>query len=405
MTESAKRILAVFAESYPESACYRGGRKLRKSGWEKIFPRIESDVSAKSEFLDAVDELLSAGILSAKWKRFREGDEIEALYLENPQAAFDALGIPSPRAVAESMLELMAGPEWPGGRSAGLAEYLEPRLRAGHPVPVKDAVELDDLSRLFALSRKEAAGRPIRALSVKLYADSKRLERLLPVADRLSRAVWGTAISGELGLGRSYPEVGFALRGWIRFAAGGDPWYCDGQILSLPSSSVDSIQTIEFDTRLSMGEPSPGSAVLSIENKETYHILAVGLKRKSPCLPRGTAALVYTAGHPNDAVIGLLSLCASSGARMYHYGDLDPDGMLIVQEIREALAAPVTPWLMTAALHRRYAKFGYALDRTQISRLSQMRPDASPELLGLAEEIAATGLGVEQEIIDLDSQE
>ncbi len=400
MTESARRILAVFAESYPGSAYYRGGRKLRKSGWDKIFPRIASDVSAKNEFLDAVDELLSAGILSARWKRFRQGDELEALYLENPQAAFDALGIPSPRVVAERMLELLARPEWAGSRLAGLAEYLSPRLRAGHPVPVKDAVELADLSRLFALTRGETAGRPIRALSVRLYADSKRLENLLQTADRLSRAIWGTAVSDELGLYRAYPEAGLALLGRIRFKAGGDPWQCDGRILSLPSTSVASIEAIKLDRLQPPEEPFPGPTVLSIENKETFHVLAAGLKRQSHSLPSGTAALIYTAGHPNDAVIGLLSLCSSAGARMYHYGDLDPDGILILQEIRDALAVPLAPWLMTAALHRRYARYGYTLDRAQMSRLKQVRPDAPPELIELAREIGNTGLGVEQEIID-----
>ncbi len=393
MTESAKRILAVFTDSYPGSADYRGGRKLRKSGWVKIFPRIASDVSAKNEFLDAVDELISAGILSAKWKRFREGDELEALYLENPQAAFDALGIPSPFVIAERMLQLLARPEWAGGRLAGLAEYLTPRLLAGHPVPVKDAVELADLSRLFTLTRADAAGRPIRALSVRLYADSKRLENLLQTADRLSRAVWGTGVTDELCLYRSYPEAGLALLGRIRFKAGGDPWHCDGQILSLPSLSVDAIESIELDQK----QP----AVLSIENKETFHILAACLKRQPHSLPPGTAAVAYTAGHPNAAVIGLLSRCASAGARMYHYGDLDPDGILILQEIRDALAVPLAPWLMTAALHRRYAEYGYALDPAQISRLKQVRPDLPPESLELSREIGNTGLGVEQEVIDI----
>ncbi|HET6498045.1 MAG TPA: hypothetical protein VFH17_03220, partial [Coriobacteriia bacterium] len=73
MTELARRILAEFAESYPTSAHSTGGRKLRKAGWEEVFPGIVTDVAAKSDFLDAVDELVSDGILSVRWKRFREG--------------------------------------------------------------------------------------------------------------------------------------------------------------------------------------------------------------------------------------------------------------------------------------------------------------------------------------------
>lgn len=390
VTELARRILAAFAESYPTSAHYTGGRKLRKAGWEEVFPGIVTDVAAKSDFLDAVDELVTAGILSARWKRFREGNDLEALYLEDPAALFEALGIPSPEAVARAMIAVLDGPAWSNPLLADLAGYLRPRLEAGHPVAVHDARELEHLARLFSLAPEEAAATPLRALSARLYGDSKRLERLLPVADRLARAMGTDVPSGRLGLARSYPEVGIALWGKIRFEGDAPPLECRGQILTLPLSSVRRIRSVEF-----------AGSVLSIENKETFHVLASGSGQRR-ALPPATVAIVYTAGHPNDAVISLLRLCAATGARLYHYGDLDPDGILILQEIEKATGAVVTPWLMTAALHRRFARYGYALDRTQIARLSRVEAPAQGDLRGLADAIRETGIGVEQEVIDLD---
>jgi len=151
------------------------------------------------------------------------------------------------------------------------------------------------------------------------------------------------------------------------------------------------------------GRHVPGRAVLSIENKETFHVLA-GEAGQGRCraLPPGTAAIVYTAGHPNEAVTSVLRQCASAGARLFHYSDLDPDGILILQEIQEAVHTTVTPWLMSAAVHHHFAVFGYPLDRTQKARLSRMREHASGDLRDLATAIAETGLGVEQEVIDLD---
>ena len=402
MTEVAKRILAAFAESYPTSAYYKGGRRLRKSGWEKLFPRIMTDVAAKSEFLDAVEELLSAKILSARWKRFREGDDLEALYLEDPQALFNELGVPSPEALARQMLELLVEPEWEGGELAGLAAYLAPRLHAGHPVPVRDAAELADLARLFSLTPQEAAVCPIRALSIRLYADSKRLERLMPVADRLSRSMGRVPISEKLALGRSYPDVSLALFGRIAFTGCANPWLCHGQILTLPIASVALIEAVALEAQGPAGKAaSSATVVLSVENKETFHVLAGGLKDRSFALPSGIAGMVYTGGHPNDAVKAFLHRCVAAGACVYHYGDLDPDGLLILQEIQAALAVPIVPWLMTAAMHRRYAKHGFALDRTQTARLSLLDANAPQELRNLAREIEETGIGVEQEIIDL----
>ena len=392
MTALARRILAAFAESYPTSAHYQGGRKLRKNGWEEVFPRIVSDVAARNDFLDAVDELVRAGILSARWKRFREGDDLEALYLEDPAALFVALGIPSPEAVAREMIAVLDGPAWSSPALADLAGYLRPRLKAGHPVAVSDARELEELARVFALTTAEAAASPIRALSAHLYGDSKRLERLLPIADRLARAM-GTGVPSELlGLARSYPEVGLALWGRILFEGDAPPWECRGEIVSFPLSSVRRLRAVEL-----------AGGVLSIENKETFHVLVgragQGHRR---ALPPRTAAIVYTAGHPNEAVTTLLRRCVEAGARLHHYGDLDPDGVLILQEIEKATGTAVIPWLMTAALHRRYARFGYPLDRTQIARLIRVRQHASGDLRDLAAVIAETGIGVEQEVIDLD---
>jgi energy-coupling factor transporter ATP-binding protein EcfA2 len=126
---------------------------------------------------------------------------------------------------------------------------------------------------------------------------------------------------------------------------------------------------------------------------------ARGLQDRRPM--HDMTGLVYTAGHANVAVMGILHLCAAAGACIRHYGDLDPDGILILQEIQAALKAPVAPWLMTADVHRRYARHGYALDGAQIARLKLLRADMPRELHELAREIADTGRGVEQEIIDV----
>jgi len=81
-------------------------------------------------------------------------------------------------------------------------------------------------------------------------------------------------------------------------------------------------------------------AILSVENKETFHVMAA---RLPPVLPPAIAGIVSSAGHPNDAVNPFLRVCVKAGARIFHYGDLDPDGILIAQEIASLLAVPVVP--------------------------------------------------------------
>jgi hypothetical protein len=166
------------------------------------------------------------------------------------------------------------------------------------------------------------------------------------------------------------------------------PWVCNGQILALPLETVESITAIK---------PAADAAVsvLSVENKETFCFLAHRMKDFS------LSAVVCSSGHPNPAVTGLLRLFAATGGHIGHYGDLDPDGILILQEISAAVAAPVVPRFMTIDIFRKYVKFGYRLDKTQSARLALIDPRALDSVRTLAREIGQTGMGVEQEIIDV----
>jgi len=430
MTELAKKILLVFADAYPTSAHYKGGRSLRKGGWDLLFPSITTDVNAKEEFLDAVEELVDAKILHVRWRRFHEGDQVDALYLDDPPALFAAIGRKSPESAASEMLAQLDETPWADRASGGVrlsgaaadrlahaAAYLRPRLEAGHPVPVATALDLADIGRLLALSRDEALARPIRALSVRLFGDSKRLERLLPVADRLVCAAGLAPISEELRLVRSYPEVTIALFGRIFFAGGREAWHASGDVIGMPEETVARIRSIELDppreSAASTAHPLR-PAVLSIENKESFYVMAGRFadhaRERTPAwlvrdgnVSLTPSALVYTAGHPNGAVVALLKLLEESGAAFHHYGDLDPDGILILQELSSALGIDVAPILMNRTLHRRFARYGYTLDAAQRARLSLVRADAPAPIAELAHEIAQTGIGVEQEIIDWES--
>jgi hypothetical protein len=247
---------------------------------------------------------------------------------------------------------------------------------------------------VLRITRSEARGRPIRALGVRLFADSKRLERLLPLADRLAREATGEGFAEERGLARSYPEVSIALRGEL--VIGREErrvWRCEAEAVTLPAATVASIAAIGFD------EADGGSAVLSVENKETFHALADRLGDGS--LDPRFRAIVYGGGHPHRAMIDLLTRCADGGAALYHFGDLDPDGLLILAELASGVQRPVHPYLMDVTTYRRYRGYGYRPPASRIERL-RAATDRLPEALReLARVIVAEGIGVEQEVIEV----
>jgi hypothetical protein len=111
---------------------------------------------------------------------------------------------------------------------------------------------------------------------------------------------------------------------------------------------------------------------------------------------------LYTAGHPNRAVRALLSVLAGSGFLFYHAGDLDIDGILILQELTDIAGKPVMPVKMDRKTFEQYRCHGRKLEASMLRRISLIS-EATRKLPGMMELIGLiekTGLGVEQEIID-----
>jgi hypothetical protein len=162
-----------------------------------------------------------------------------------------------------------------------------------------------------------------------------------------------------------------------------------GIILGLPLETILKIRRI----RPLAGE----AAVLTIENKETFFVLSQAL----PALP-GYSCFLYTGGHPNRAVRALVSLLAESGFSFSHAGDLDPDGILILQELADIAGKEIQSLRMDAATFDYYLECGRPLEPSSLKRTALINEQTRsiPGVAELIRRIEETGMGVEQEIID-----
>lgn len=379
-------ILEQFLADYPYSAQIRGGRPLRKGRWEQVFPRIETDPQIKEEFLSAAEELEKQGVLSIKWARHRKGDRIEALYLKDPARMYHLFDLPSPERQREKSLDLLADyrerlsrgvVESEDGFVEDLIEQIQARLEAFIPTPCSDPRDLSDLLTLLRTDRNMINKLPLRALSIRLYSDSKRLEALLPQADKLAMTIAGEKITVRYGLSRNYPQT--ALRGDVEVVLqDGQVWKLVGEPLFFGEELADRIALIHAE-----------APILVVENKETFMTLPFEKCR--------FAGLIYGGGHLNSATVKLLQLVEQSGIQIYYFGDLDPDGLLIFQQAASALNGGLTPWHMDTDTYLRYIRYGYQLSKGSLSRLSYMR---SEDFNDLVELMQRHGRGVEQEVID-----
>jgi hypothetical protein len=330
-----------------------------------------------------------------------------------PELLYEFTGRASPRITAEAVRaaardfadagETTGAEEIAGaGGSAGaffsfIAKNFLPLDAAGGI----DPAALTELARLTAALRETDRSRPAfprgittRALSVALYRDSKRLEYLFdlfsPLLGRARRR--GVPVPDFSFLDRSFPETFIAGKIALEFvkdaAPGPQPLVnASGSILSLPLETILKLRHIQA---LAEGPP----AVLTIENKETFFAL-------SPSLPFYNCFL-YTAGHPNRAVRALVSLLAESGFSFHHAGDLDPDGILIVQELAEIAGTDISPLRMDADTFDRYLGCGKKLGPNILKRTSLIgeKTRSIPGIAKLIGRIEETRTGVEQEIID-----
>jgi hypothetical protein len=423
MNRYARTILDAFGEAYPGSAQFCGGRRLRLGTWEKRIPEIVHDVEAKNQFLSAAEALEKKKVVELKWRRFRTGTDLEAIVLEAPVLLYELLGRDSPETIRRQMLEVLRADIRPiddpstGPIVDSITEFLVRELTGGRKVAISSADDMRALLTLLTTRADLVHTLPLRALSVRLFGDSKRLEGLFPAFDAVFQKAVGEKLSDVLGLSRSYPEVSVSLFGTILVDdSGRRRWNCNGEILTLPLSTVEGLGGAKFVASVAERclsftrnrKRRETSDVITVENKESFYTFSKHVSRARSTGRdeldendlRSVDAVVYTAGHPNPAVIAILRLLIDAGARIRHFGDMDPDGLLIPAEISRLTRVGVTPFLMDVDLYRRFLPYGYTLGDGAIERLRTRRDDLPAAFLPLSEAILEQGIGVEQEVLD-----
>lgn len=400
MTTWELKILEELAERFPRSAHASGGRALR-IGVARAFPSLDRRKPDEYEsFLEGAESLERRGVVSLSWAGRREGEDLASIALVDADSLYRALGraSPSTSAALSRAAAKKAAATLPASSSAffhWLAETLSPRdLDAETLEPLPETIA--DAALLALALESVASGQKAqtltRALSVALFSDSKRVERVL-------RAIQGSLSRAEsAGIGlppyeladRSYPETFVAGSLSFDTADGSRVENPSGLAVGFPFATASAFVRAELI-------PCGAGRLLGVENKESFFDLAARLRSGS--IPFD--ALLYVGGHPNRAVQSLVRLFADCGWAIFHAGDLDPDGILILQELSDAANAIVVPWMMDCATFERYRASGKPIDAEAHRRAALVRDDtrARAGLGDLLDAILAVGVAVEQEII------
>ncbi len=372
-----RRILLAFADRFGTSAHRRGGRRLRIGRWEALFPETGSDAGERTGFLEAMEWCADRGVISVTWKKYRHGDDVEAAHLVDDILLYELLGAEHPDDLLGRIVDAAASHEAISDASKDVLDCCRRIMAEKSVPPFGDPKDVADLMTLLDILESGEETLPLRALSVRLFNDSKRIESIKLTGAGLLRRIGREDILSRLE--RSFPECGIRGKVGIEFTDG-RVWLLLDEAISLSLKSISGIE------RISDGE-GRNRPFLSVENKETFHLI------NRPDLFCG---YLFCSGHINEAVRAMILKIRASGLALYHFGDMDPDGIMIFEEINALCEGTCVPFMMDVKTYLRYLPFGYELDSSRVARLSN---DAGP-LSSLAEEIRKKGKGVEQEIVD-----
>jgi hypothetical protein len=420
MNDWEKKITDAFINRYMAAAprdeaagTFRNSMRLRSVS---IFPDFDQAVpDEKESYLEAAEALERKGLVSLSWEKREKGERLKTINCVNMEKLFEDSGMTEPRRKAELIRSLFrnkltdlekgagtpAAGDLSGKNTIAFLRYLAEQFSSREvkwDMNLKAAEDFANLLDVF-LSSGRSRNMTTRALSVSLYNDSKRMENILDLfGPALSQAQkQGVPLPDFSFLERSFPETLISGRIRLEYLNGDLPPLVNaaGLILGLPAESLREIRSV----RTISDRETP--SVLTVENKETFYALGDPLNYGSGGEARYDCFL-YIGGYPNKAAAGLIRILAASGFRFFHAGDLDPDGILILQNIMDIAGRPVSPLRMDAATFDRHLPLARPLNKVMLRQILKIRKDTRdiPELSALIRRIEETGKGVEQEIID-----
>jgi hypothetical protein len=370
-----------------------------------IFPDfITAAPDEKESYLEAAETLERNGVITLNWEKRGKGERLKTLTCGDMGKLFEESGGKDPKTAAGEIRSLFG--EKALTFDSPLLHYLAQHFGPAEIGRGMDRKAVEDLVRLLEifLSPEKQEKLTTRALSISLYNDSKRLEHLISLFNPLLAQACKQGIPAPdlSSLQRSLPETMIAGKLIFEYEGDNPPpslSNASGIMLGFPLQGIRKIHGIKTV------EPKDKPAVLTIENKETFYALA-DLQEDSQYCGQGSLspidAFLYVGGYLNQADAAMIKILSDSGFYLYHAGDLDPDGILILQNIMDVTGKPVSPVGMDAAVFDRYLPFARPLTLTMLAQIKKIRDDtkAISGIADLVRRIEETGRGVEQEIVD-----
>lgn len=359
----------------------------------------------------ALAELQENEIIEVKWPKFKEGEEIDKVYLN-----FDAIGnaydiaeiIPKQQKLEDikSILSPLSEHPWQWVRNfwdyynEALSKNQTSGLEIDNPKGYEDLVK----TLLFLPTMDE--GTMKRVLSHQLFNDTKYIEkhvqsRLVSIYKRFGDIELDTDIE-------YLDSIGIVENPQISLVSG-------PLIFNSINSSVDVAELpggigLSFETIKELEiKDINAKAILFIENLTAYHEFLNGkivedTLSSSKFTNTDHILTIYTGGYPHHGLRKLLYKLkgfiqqSNNSVEVYHWGDIDYGGILIFEHLRRNYFSYLKPLFMDEYTYNKYLEYGMQFSPEYANKLTALLNDDSYDLWHkLIEALLRNKIRLEQE--------
>lgn len=418
-----QRLLAHLIQKYESSKAFASGepvkRKPQVSFTNSPFQaeyEDEMDFRKKEWIHEVIESLVSQGIVSVKWEKFREGRHLAKVYLEpaRVEAAYELAEV-TPRGKKmerlRSILETLDHHpwEWVAQWARESVSALFERKSAGLDLDDPEGYEL--LADVLRELPKLEDDIPKRVLSQRLFQNTKTFERL--VQRRLVHLIQtrsGIEFDSDAD---ALESVGIADQIRSAWIAGGLKCSIGANAVSLDmfpggiGLSRDTVRALTVDR-------IEGERIVLIENLTSWH---QWVKERLGA----NEVVVYTGGFPNRTVQQLLHklghyVYGDAGEEgrdtsivgwlpIYHWGDMDAGGIYIFEFLRAQFFPDLRPLGMDESDYLRKVDSGMDYSRSYAKKLEDMlTDDRYARWRGLIRLMLVHGKRIEQESMAIPAQ-
>lgn len=374
LTAVEKEILTDLLDSFERKKETTNRRTILKA--EKFASYDLNVLDRKNIFIKAVKSLAERGLIDYQWRKFERENLLERIILrqDRVQDSYQALGrTRKDDRISQFLAELSGYQEqlssaWILDFLADEADIIRSKSAWSNRWPQQIEQRREFVQLLAAIEGRQEYS--MRYLSVRLYGDSKRLEKmyknkLITVARHY--------IPLELDDQPILEYLGIRLNPIEILVYGELNYELDGKQLTTadyPYGTSFNRLTVEHISQLSV----PTAKVLTIENKATYYEY---IKRR----PKGWF-VIYLGGFFGKTEAEFLSkLNRSENLNFYHWSDIDLGGFQIYRYLTSILGAAVRPIAMDATTYNRYLKRYHNTEKISKSQLNQIAKQmADPEM-------------------------